>query len=241
MPALRLITFNNMYKIVVFDMAGTTIDEQNVVYKMVHKAIERAGYDVTLPFVLLHAAGKEKFQAIKDVLEQLEGGAGHSDELADIYRDFEELLDNAYNTWTCAPMAGAQEVFEALHKRGIKVVLNTGYRRAVAERLLQQIGWQEGRDFDWLCTADQVQRGRPYPDMIYASMEHFGVLDARQVAKIGDSMADIEEGKRAGCGIAAGITTGAQTAEQLALAGPTHIFQQLTDLLPLVVGGNSQQ
>lgn len=224
-----------MYKIVVFDMAGTTVDEQNVVYKMVHKAIERAGYDVSFPFVLLHAAGKEKFQAIKDVIEQLEGGATPDDELMDIYRDFEGLLDQAYNTWTSAPMPGAQAVFEALRAHDIKVVLNTGYRRAVAERLLQQIGWQEGRDFDWLCTADQVQRGRPHPDMIFASMEHFNVLDARQVAKIGDSMADIEEGKRAGCGIAAGITTGAQTAEQLAQAGPTHILQQLADILPLVI------
>ena len=70
--------------------------------------------------------------------------------------------------------------------------------------------------------------------MIWAAMAHFGVKDARQVAKIGDSIADIEEGKNAGCGIAAGITTGAQTAEQLQTAAPTHVLDSLEALLPLL-------
>lgn len=223
-----------MYKIVVFDMAGTTVDEQNVVYKTVHKAILRAGYDVSFERVLLHAAGKEKFQAIKDVLEQLEGGAVHNDTLIDIHHDFENLLDQAYGSLKPQPMPGAIRVFEALRVRGIKVVLNTGYKRRVAEHLLQQLDWVEGREFDWLCTADEVAKGRPHPDMILAAMAHFGVKDARQVAKIGDSIADIEEGKNAGCGIAAGITTGAQTAEQLQMAAPTHVLDSLEALLPLL-------
>ena len=223
-----------MYKIVVFDMAGTTVDEQNVVYKTVHKAIERAGYEVSLDLVLLYAAGKEKFQAIKDVLEQLEGGAVLNGTLVDIHRDFENLLDKAYEVLKPVAMAGAAQVFEVLRDRGIKVVINTGYRRPVAEHLLQKLDWVEGRDFDWLCTADEVVRGRPHPDMIVAAMARFGVSDATQVAKIGDSIADIEEGKNAGCGIAAGITTGAQTAEQLQRAAPTHIFNTLEDILPLL-------
>ena len=231
---MPLIIFKDMYKIVVFDMAGTTIDEQNVVYKTVHKAIERAGYDVSLKLVLLHAAGKEKFQAIKDVLEELEGGAILHDILVDIHHDFENLLDAAYASLKPMPMPGATRVFEALRARDIKVVLNTGYKRRVAEHLLQQLDWVEGREFDWLCTAEEVVRGRPHPDMIWAAMAHFGVKDARQVAKIGDSIADIEEGKNAGCGIAAGITTGAQTAEQLQTAAPTHVLDSLEALLPLL-------
>ena len=49
-----------MIKLVVFDMAGTTVDEDNVVYKTVRDAINAAGYEFSLEQVLTHGAGKEK-------------------------------------------------------------------------------------------------------------------------------------------------------------------------------------
>ena len=58
-----------MIKMVVFDMAGTTVDEDNVVYKTLQKVINDAGYNFTLQQVLAVGAGKEKLQAIKDILK----------------------------------------------------------------------------------------------------------------------------------------------------------------------------
>jgi phosphoglycolate phosphatase-like HAD superfamily hydrolase len=51
------------------------------------------------------------------------------------------------------------------------------------------------------------------------------------VLKAGDSAIDIEEGKRAGCGITVGVTTGAQTREQLEDAKPTLVLDSLPDIL----------
>ncbi len=217
--------------IIIFDMAGTTVDEQNVVYKTVHRAIERAGYETSLDFVLLHAAGKEKYQAICDVLEQLVGEPAEDELAQDIFEDFEALLELAYEHLEPQPMPGSVAVFAELRERGIKVVLNTGYKREVANYLLDRLGWEEGAHFDLLITASEVERGRPHPEMILLAMEHFGVEDAKKVAKIGDSIVDIEEGINAGCGLVAGITTGAQTREQLATARPTHIFDHLDELV----------
>lgn len=223
-----------MIRLVVFDMAGTTVNEQNIVYKTVHEAILRAGFDVSLETVLLYAAGKEKFQAICDVLMFLQEGPVDMALALDIHRNFEAMLDTAYAELDPLPMPGAAEVFETLRERGIKIVLNTGYKRPVAEGLLQKIGWTAGSHFDLLLTADDVEKSRPHPDMIFHAMEYFNIDDALEVAKIGDSIADIEEGKNAGCGIAAGITTGAQTKEQLQTAHPTHIFHALVDLIPFL-------
>ena len=39
---------SNKIKMVVFDMAGTTVNENNVVYKTLRKAINEAGFDFTL-------------------------------------------------------------------------------------------------------------------------------------------------------------------------------------------------
>lgn len=219
-----------MIQLVVFDMAGTTVDEQNVVYQTVHRAIERAGFQVPLDIVLQQAAGKEKFQAICDVLDHLDQDVSLSTAKA-IHRDFEALLDEAYADLTPLPMPGAERTMVALRERGVKVTLNTGYKRPVAEELLQKLGWAQGTTFDLLLTADDVPQSRPHPDMIFAAMAHFGIKSGQNVAKIGDSVADIEEGKNAGCAIAAGITTGAQTRQQLQTANPTHIFDSLDELL----------
>ena len=53
-----------MIELVVFDMAGTTVDEDNVVYKTVRAAINAAGYQFTQDQVQAAGAGKEKSQAI---------------------------------------------------------------------------------------------------------------------------------------------------------------------------------
>jgi beta-phosphoglucomutase-like phosphatase (HAD superfamily) len=57
-------------KMVVFDMAGTTVDEDNVVYKTLQEAIVKHSISVTLDEVLSYGAGKEKLQAIMDILDQ---------------------------------------------------------------------------------------------------------------------------------------------------------------------------
>lgn len=220
-----------MIRLVVFDMAGTTVDEQNVVYKTVHRAVQNAGFEVSLETVLLYAAGKEKFQAICDVLKHLQEGPVDMELALNIHQEFENMLEEAYDHLTLLPMPGTQEVFDILRQRDIRIVLNTGYKRPVAEGLLKKLDWKAGETFDLLLTADDVPKSRPHPDMIFKAMEHFGIEDAMEVAKIGDSIADIEEGKNAGCGIAAGITTGAQTEAQLKTAHPTHIFHNLTDLI----------
>jgi beta-phosphoglucomutase-like phosphatase (HAD superfamily) len=46
-----------MTKMVVFDMAGTTVDENMIVYKTLQKAINAEGYDFTMEQVLTEGAG----------------------------------------------------------------------------------------------------------------------------------------------------------------------------------------
>lgn len=49
--------------------------------------------------------------------------------------------------------------------------------------------------------------GRPYPYMMFRNMEALGVTDTRRVAKVGDTVSDIREGKNAGC-ISIGVIEG---------------------------------
>ncbi|TWU04689.1 phosphonatase-like hydrolase [Stieleria varia] len=220
-----------MIKLIVFDMAGTTVDEDNVVYKTVRAAINATGYDFTQEQVQTAGAGKEKSQAIRDVLA-LDGQQHGDDEVAAIFEDFKVRLKQAYADLNVREQPGTSEVFADLRRRGIKVVLNTGYDRLTAEGLVQKIGWVVGTDIDGLVTASDVVNGRPGPEMIHKAMALTGVESCEFVAKIGDSQIDIEEGQNANCGQTFGITTGAQTEAQLWEAHPTAVIHSLKELLP---------
>ncbi|MEX6690679.1 phosphonatase-like hydrolase [Danxiaibacter flavus] len=225
-----------MITMVVFDMAGTTVDENNVVYKTVREAINEEGFDFSLEQVLEVGAGKEKLQAIKSVLALV---GKQDDNLANkIFENFRQKLENAYRTQDIFEQSNATRLFHTLKQQGIKVVLNTGYNRETAETLVEKIGWKIGDDIDALVTASDVGENRPKPDMILYAMKQLGVSDAKEVIKVGDSSIDVEEGKNAGCSINIGITTGAHTYEQLKAADPEYIINDLLELLPIVKTAN---
>jgi phosphonatase-like hydrolase len=221
------------FKLVVFDMAGTTINEDNLVYKALQKVVTNAGFVCSLNDVLSICAGKEKKQAIIDLLNSLNYSVP-SIFISKLYEDFILQLNDAYDSEPIFPCEGAINVFESLQALNIKVVLNTGYNRATALQLLEKLNWKIGHQINGLVTASDVTNSRPSPDMIYFAMQLFQIVDPKQVIKIGDSAIDILEGKNAGCGYSIGITTGAQTETELLSANPDFVFSNLLELLPLL-------
>jgi phosphonatase-like hydrolase len=218
----------NEIEMVVFDMAGTTINEQNIVYKSLHKSINKFGIDVSLELVLSLGAGKEKYQAIKDILKHID--ITDKEKADEIFEYFKEILDEEYLTAKVLPIDGVENVLQNLKKDGVKVVLNTGYSSHVANTLLEKLNWKKDIQYDALITANDVELGRPFPDMIHKAMQLFGIKDASKVLKAGDSAIDIEEGKNAKCGITIGVLSGAQTRSQLEEAKPDYILDSLASL-----------
>lgn len=222
-----------MIKMVVFDMAGTTVNEDNVVYKTLQRAINDQGFSFTLEQVLAEGAGKEKLQAIKSVLAVY--GGSNDEQLADrIFTNFRILLENTYATLEVTEQEYATSLFHSLREKGVLVILNTGYQADTAIGLVKKLGWQQGLDYDQLITASDVVRNRPHPDMILRAMQQFGISNGAEVVKVGDSTIDIEEGQNAGCALSIGITTGAHTKEQLQTASPDYIIHHLKELMPII-------
>ena len=215
-------------KMIVFDMAGTTVDEDNVVYKTLHKSIKNSGFDLNYQFVLDHGAGKEKMQALKDIMAKANFT---SYPLNEIYSLFLKLLNKAYDTLDFKPQPYAEELFKILKEKGIKVVLNTGYNQETANKILEKLNWSVGNDIDALITASQVLNARPAPDMILLAKEMFSIENSSEIAKVGDSIIDIEEGKNAACGLNIAVLTGAHNREQLESASPDLIIGNLSEIL----------
>ncbi|PVV54133.1 HAD-IA family hydrolase [Chryseobacterium sp. HMWF035] len=213
-------------ELLVLDMAGTTIDEDNVVYKTLMTAVNDYGYEVSLEKVLLSCAGMEKLEAISSLLKEI--GGNEADALA-IFENFSDQLKEAYQNLEVKPIHGVENFLLKMRSQNKKIVLNTGYTSEIARQLLDKLGWKENAHYDALITADDVSESRPSPEMIILAMKKFNINEPEKVLKAGDSVIDIEEGKNAGCGLTIAVLSGAQSKFELEKSNPDYIFNTISE------------
>lgn len=220
-------------QLVVFDMAGTTVYDNDFVLHCMLQAFARQGIRPDA-FRVNTLMGYPKKIAIRTVLE--EEGLEFSDDMVEqLHREFKENMLEFYEySPEVSAAQGAEDIFLYLKESNVKVALNTGFSRDIAQTILARFQWMErGLIDDFICS-DEVERGRPYPDMIHELKERLGIGDDAEVMKVGDAPVDIEEGRNADCDYIVGITTGSFTRTQLEGLGATHIIDSLDELSPLV-------
>jgi len=224
-----------MIELVVFDLAGTTVHDGDAVASSFRGALAAAGAEAA-PASVAQVMGLPKPEAIRRLLAEA-GGADDERQVAAIHDDFVRRMCHYYTTSPdVREVPGAAAAFAALRRAGVKVAVNTGFNRAVTGVLLGRLGWRAPEVIDADVTSDEVPHGRPRPDMIRALMARCGVRDARNVAKVGDTRADLEEGHSAGCGLNVGVLTGSFTREQLAACPHTHIVETVAEVPGLMLG-----
>jgi phosphonatase-like hydrolase len=225
-----------MIQLVVFDMAGTTVHDDDAVNVCLRQALNAgAGVEADRESVN-RVMGEPKPVAIAKLLTHAWSRPLRPDdrEVVEIYRAFEELMIDHYDHDPLVRAADdALETFVMLKSCGIRVVLDTGFNRAVADAILSRLGWAGNSLIDATVTSDEVARGRPHPDLIERAMSLTGVASAAAVAKVGDTPADLYQGTAAGCGRVIGITTGSHTREALMAHPHTHLVERLIEVPPI--------
>ncbi len=227
-----------MIELVVFDLAGTTVHDGDAVNACFRATLAAWGIE-SEPAVVNTVMGLPKPEAIRILLEQFgaPGGVTPSLEIINaIHEDFTSRMRRYYaGDPAVREVPGATAAFAALRRGGIKVALNTGFSRPIADVLLTRLGWRPPAVIDADVTSDEVPRGRPHPDMIRHLMARLGIQDARRVAKVGDTRADLEEGTNAGCGLVIGVTTGSFSREQLQACPHSDILESVADVPALLL------
>jgi phosphonatase-like hydrolase len=218
---------------VVFDMAGTTVwDGDNAVARCVCAAVRAAGVAVEEVDVN-PVMGMPKPLAIRTLLTRGRGVAPAEPEVLAVHADFQRRIVEHYRTSPeVREIEGAGEVFRALRARGIRVTLDTGFDRTILDAIVERLGWGAGV-LDDTVASDEVENGRPAPDLIERLMERAGITDASRVAKIGDSVSDIEQGINAGCGLVAAVLC-ERTRPVMDQYPGVHAVNSLGDFLDLV-------
>lgn len=225
-------------KLVVFDMAGTTVTDKNFVAIAFQNAFKKQ--DVLLRIEEINPLmGYEKKLAIQMMLEKHgvdPDSYRDEDIIQTIYNDFiEEMIDFYEYSPEVKPAPGAEEVFQHLKEKSITVMLNTGFPKDIATVIMNRFQWVEKGLVDDFIASDEVKKGRPYPFMIEQLMYRAGVDDPMLVAKVGDTAVDIEEGKNVGCSYNIAITTGAYKTAELEYSHPTHIVNSLLEIPSILI------
>lgn len=228
-------TVTGNVRLVVLDMAGTTVADGGLVEQAFSAAARELGVEEGSAD---HAAKLEYVRATMgeskiSVFRHLFGDEALAQQANVAFeRAYGQLVDGG----RIAPILGAREAIEEMRAAGLTVALSTGFARVTQDAILDALGWRDLVALT-LCPADAGGRGRPYPDMVLAAFLRTGAADSvREIAVAGDTAYDMRSGVRAGAGVVAGVLTGAHDAAALADAGATHVLGSVAELPALLRG-----
>ncbi|GAA1959143.1 phosphonatase-like hydrolase [Kitasatospora viridis] len=219
-------------RLVVLDMAGTTVADDGLVERAFDAAALANGVQPGSPEhepMLAHVRatmGESKIAVFRHLF-------GDEEKAQRANAAFEQAYHDLVDAGHCAALPGAAEAITALRESGRKVVLTTGFSRATQDRILDALGWQQIADLT-LCPAE-AGRGRPFPDLALAALLRTGTDSVHQVAVVGDTGYDMLTGTRAGAAVVAGVLTGAHGEERLRADGATHVLASIAEL-PALLG-----
>lgn len=224
-------------KLIVFDMAGTTVKDENKVTQTFKNALQQHGYDVP-DHIINPLMGYKKIVAITKMLHLYEADALKiTPHLIDqIHETFVSLMIEYYQQADfLEALPNAESTLLALKKAGIQIGINTGFSKDIAEVIIKRLEWREKGVFDYLVCSDEVAEGRPNPGMINRLRQLASISEADDVVKVGDTEVDVREGQNAGCKYVIAVTTGAFTRAELAPYHPTHIIDDIAEVLSIVL------
>jgi len=192
-------------KAVIFDWAGTIIDygclaPTQVFIEVFHsKGLQLSIKEARTPMGLAKKDHVRELLKLDSILKQWIKKYDRVPSEADveaIYTELEPALAMIVKNFS-TPIPGAVELINFLKSQGVKVGTTTGYVEGMMKNILP-LASANGLIPDSVVNSSEVSAGRPFPWMIYRNCENMNVFPLNQMVKIGDTVADIQEGINAG-------------------------------------------
>lgn len=235
-------------KLIVFDLSGTTVEDDNAVAKSLHQAAVEYGLEVPLE-EFQKTIGTNKIHLYQFMIARAQGKKVQIEDFEkydfpEIYQEAKKLFDRYsvimldYYRQHVKAMPGAEESFRWCRERGIKVATDTGFHRDINDAIMEGLGWLDNGIIDLAVNVESTGGvGRPAPFMIFYAMEKLGIHSVHEVVKIGDTPADLLSGWNAGCIGNVGVLSGANTAETLGKYRHTHLLPSVEEVPELLERG----
>ncbi len=220
----------NTYELLIWDFDGTIADSEAVILDTMREAFEAGGIAPPPDGAIRSRIGLDLHEMVRVLLEEqgAESGSQKVDAVAGHYRD--QWIGEAHERITL--FEGIVDLLEACRSRGQELCIATGKSRVGLERSL--LAHDLERFFTAWATPDQVERGKPAPDMIEMLLST-RAYDPARVLVIGDSTLDLDMGHAAGVDTCA-VTWGTHDEASLRSSEPRWLVRSLPDLASLLSG-----
>ena len=211
-------------KLAILDFDGTLADTQPLIIRSLQATIA----ELDLPSRTDKQCASVIGLPLKACFEQLLGVDGKmADRCCKVYRRlFDEY--NAPGTVTLFPRV--EETLHELHHRGIKIAVCSSRAHTTLDRFIHAFNLESM--VQAVVSADDIPRGKPYPDPALRVLELVGCR-AEEAVVVGDASFDILMGHAAGCHTC-GVTYGNQSVDQLQEAGAEWLINKFEELLKIV-------
>jgi len=219
-------------RLVVSDMAGTTVQDRGEVATAFSATMAANGIEASDEEISA-VRGASKREAIRRLIESRRGPVG-ADEVERVYAHFKGELQRVF-TRDVRPIRGAEQTFEWLAARDVRLVLNTGFDRDITDLLVDALGWRD-RAAAVIC-GDDVALGRPAPYMIFRAMEATGTVSVDHVLNVGDTVSDLQAAANAGVRASVAVLSGAHDRRKLEREPHHCLIDSIADL-PALWNGN---
>jgi phosphonatase-like hydrolase len=233
-------------KLAVFDLAGTTIRDDNGVRDCLHEAAQEFDLPATPEEIQLHM-GTNKIHLYQFLIARSRGAQLNFrdfekldvpetlEQATKIFHRYEEIMI-AYYRREVREIEGAADTFRWCHDRGIKVATGTGFHRQVTEAIMDSLGWLRDGLVDIAVDVQHTpnHRGRPAPFMIFHAMSQLDIQSVHEVIKLGDTPADMLEGHNAGCRGIIGVLSGPLPVTAWGGYRHTHVIPSVKELPQLI-------
>lgn len=192
-------------KAVILDWAGTSVDfgcmGPAMVFVDVFRKwdIELSPEQARIPMGLAKKDHTRVLLQMPEISQQWLAIYGERPTESDVEEIF-SLLGPAMNEVIndfAAPVPGIIKFMESLRYNKIKIGSTTGYMPEIMKKLIPRAALM-GFAPDCIVTPEEVAEGRPAPFMCYLNALRLGVFPFSKMVKIGDTVADIQEGLNAG-------------------------------------------
>ena len=227
-PFVRRVPYRGPVRAVILDWAGTAVDYGCMGPAAVFVGVfETFGIRVTVAearrFMGLmkqdHIRGMCALPAVIEQWQSKYGKPPGEAEVAALYTETEPMMVETIRRHA-DPIPGLDDFVAAMRYRGAKIGSCTGYTRPMLDVLVPEAAKNGDTPDASVCSSD-VPAGRPYPWMCFRNAILLETYPLEALVKIGDTVADIEEGLNAGMwtigltqsGNALGLTR--ETAEAL--------------------------
>ncbi|MBN1896745.1 MAG: HAD family hydrolase [Candidatus Aenigmarchaeota archaeon] len=210
-----------MIKLVLFDFDGVLVNSNEAWVDVQNRLAKDIGVERKISYDSLKPMYGKPYM---DVLRGLHPEARQdSDVLTTMYNNMMEIASSDDFLDSFSTIAGIEDSLIRLKKK-FKLAVASGNNKKVLHRFIEKFGLNGY--FDFVVSADEVENGKPHPDMLNKALEHFG-LEPHECVYVGDAVSDIQAAKKAKM-YSIAVLSGALSREEATEMQPDFIVEDAT-------------